>query len=191
MGTLSKTLMAGTLGGTVGSLIAPPGEKRRGFALGAAAGIGGKVLLTHPSVRKALQIDEWQQATGTATKAGKTVTDAQKTVSKAVDQAFLQKSDELKKTLKAYQQELEDSAKRLTSKVPETKTLRQPTVHRKIKLTPATSYEGTSKAFPGININVPVNVQNLNNSTLAGAASKDLANKKYIQTGSGLFVPKT
>lgn len=169
MGTLSKTLMAGTLGGTVGSLIAPPGEKRRGFGLGAAAGIGGKVLLTHPSVRKALQIDEWQQATGTATKAGKTVvTDAQKTVSKT-----------------------EDSAKRLTSKVPETKTLRQSTVHRKIKLTPATSYEGTSKAFPGININVPVNVQNLNNSTLAGAASKDLANKKYIQTGSGLFVPKT
>ena len=33
MGTFSKTLMAGTLGGTVGSLIAPPGEKRRGFGL--------------------------------------------------------------------------------------------------------------------------------------------------------------
>ncbi|GEM_PF-6599431 len=166
MGTLSKTLMAGTLGGTIGSLIAPPGEKRRGFGLGAAAGIGGKVLLTHPSVRKALQIDEWQQAIGTATKAGKTV-----------------QIDELQQATgtatKAGKTVTEDSAKRLTSK------------HRKIKLTPATSYEGTSKAFPGININVPVNVQNLNNSTLAGAASKDLANKKYIQTGSGLFVPRT
>jgi hypothetical protein len=39
-------------------MMAPPGDKSKGFALGATLGVGGKVALTNPKVRDLIGADE-------------------------------------------------------------------------------------------------------------------------------------
>jgi hypothetical protein len=67
----SQLLWTGLGTGVLGSMIAPPGEKRQGFSKGFVLGMGGKALLEHPKVRSAIGADEWGKAlkgeTGNAT----------------------------------------------------------------------------------------------------------------------------
>lgn len=54
----SNLLWTGLGTGILGSMIAPPGEKRKGFALGAIAGIGGKALMQNQKIRSKLGLED-------------------------------------------------------------------------------------------------------------------------------------
>ena len=72
--------MSGVGGGMVGSMMAPPGEKSKGFALGATLGMGSRVALANPKVRNLIGADEMAENMGKGKKA-KTDADASTTKS--------------------------------------------------------------------------------------------------------------